>query len=51
MLSAIVARRVALAFKPATPAFSEEEMVIGWHLSALATSIAANLHPAALTAA
>jgi hypothetical protein len=28
MLSAILARRLALAFSPATPALSEEEIVI-----------------------
>jgi hypothetical protein len=28
MLSEIVARRVAFTFRPITPAFSEEEMVI-----------------------
>jgi hypothetical protein len=29
MLSEMVARRLALAFNPATPALSEEEIVIG----------------------
>jgi hypothetical protein len=33
ILSEIVARRVAFAFKPATPALSEEEIVMGKRLS------------------
>jgi hypothetical protein len=46
MLSEIVASRVAFAFSPATPALSEEDIVMGKRLSAASDPCGAKLHGA-----
>jgi hypothetical protein len=48
-LSEIDASRVAFAFKPATPALSEEEIVMEKRLSAASDLVWPKLHPGDLT--
>ena len=49
MLSEIAASRVAFAFRPATPALSEEEIVMGKRLSAASNPAGPKLHFGCLT--